>query len=229
MAVDTFDDCQAELTYDADSRESGDDGAAATTAPMRGSGDGTDGGDGGDGGSRDDGTEDTTDDGIDGGDSDDDVGELEEVAGQTITRLGGTTRIETAIEISREAFDSWDTVVLARSDLFPDALTGGPFAHAVDAPILLTPPDRLVPQTEEEIIRIGASELGLLGGTAPLSEDVANETNAIPEVTGMDRIGGSDPFGTARLIANRLLDETDGDTFETAYLAQGADPDPSRG
>ena len=63
-------------------------------------------------------------------------------------RLSGSDRIATAIAVSQAAFPTAGSaggVVLARSDIFPDALGGTPLAAAKDAPLLFTPPTSLDP------------------------------------------------------------------------------------
>jgi Tol biopolymer transport system component len=44
-------------------------------------------------------------------------------------RLGGRTRIETAVTISRATFETATAVVVARADAYPDALAGAPLAR----------------------------------------------------------------------------------------------------
>ncbi len=95
----------------------------------------------------------------------------------SVTRLSGDTRIETAIAISTDSFEAGAaaTVVLARSDAFPDALAGGPLAAVKRGPLLLTVRSELTPLVREEIERVLApgGTVFLLGGTAALSDAVA--------------------------------------------------------
>ena len=64
----------------------------------------------------------------------------EAVAGEVV-RLAGSERIATAVAISRAGFadGSAGAAVLARADLFADALAGAPLAVAVGGPLMLTP------------------------------------------------------------------------------------------
>ena len=60
-------------------------------------------------------------------------------------RIAGADRIGTSVAVSQLTFPIGGTasaVVLARSDDFPDALTGGPLAAHLHAPVLLTTPTR---------------------------------------------------------------------------------------
>ena len=92
-----------------------------------------------------------------------------------VTRLAGGERIATAVAISQQGWDdeSTGTVVLARADLFPDALAGTPLAISLDAPILLTETDALSELTSTEIQRVlgDSGTVVLLGGEEALSAD----------------------------------------------------------
>ncbi len=69
-------------------------------------------------------------------------------------RLAGATRVETAVAVSRHTWTAATHAVLARSDLFPDALAAAPLATAVDGPVLLTGRDRLHPAVKAELDRL---------------------------------------------------------------------------
>lgn len=119
-----------------------------------------------------------------------------------IERFYGSTRIETAIEISKAGWDKADTVILARSDDFPDAMAGSPLAFSKDAPILLTLPDRLPSEVLEEMSRLGAEDVIILGGTRAISSSIETDLKKMDINT--ERIGGANRFETAKLIADKL-------------------------
>ena len=70
--------------------------------------------------------------------------EVEEPEPTGVDRISDANRYLTAIEISKEGWTKSDTVVLARGDNYADALAGVPYAHQLNAPILLTLPKRFV-------------------------------------------------------------------------------------
>lgn len=129
-------------------------------------------------------------------------------------RIKGETRYETAVEISKAGWTSADTVVIARGDSFPDALAGAPLAYKHDAPILLTDKDVLTKSVKEEIARLGAKNVIILGGTAAVDNYVEYQLEGM----GLDveRIGGKDRWATAANIAARM-----GGTPEKAVIANG--------
>jgi putative cell wall-binding protein len=127
------------------------------------------------------------------------------------TRVFGSDRESTAIAASASAFPaagSASAVVLARSDVFPDALAGGPLAAAKHAPLLLTSPGALDGSTKAEISRVlpTGGTVYLLGGTSALSDAVAAGVTAMGDVP--LRISGPDRFATAVAIADALGDPT---------------------
>ena len=117
-------------------------------------------------------------------------------------RVSGHNRVETAIEISKQGWDKADTVVLARGDKFADALAGAPLAYKKDAPILLTDTDYLNQKVVDEINRLGAKNVIILGGTGAISSYVQYQLDGMD--LNVDRIYGNTRYKTAASIAARL-------------------------
>lgn len=138
-----------------------------------------------------------------------------------LDRFPGADRIETAVLVSTNARGSASTVVLARADVYADALAGAPLAARLDAPVLLTRSSELSDATADEIVRLGATSAVLLGGQAALSDDVVDALGALG-VGDVTRHAGADRFATAALIADEL-----GGT--SVYVTEGANADPARG
>ncbi len=108
--------------------------------------------------------------------------------------VAGANRIETAIQASQKAYpDELDpfgrqTVVIATSVNWPDALGGAALASTVEGPILLTPPDSLPTSVRDEIVRLRAARAIILGGTGAVSQHVEDQLNAmLPIVMLSDR------------------------------------------
>ncbi|WP_394172558.1 cell wall-binding repeat-containing protein [Guptibacillus hwajinpoensis] len=123
-------------------------------------------------------------------------------------RLSGDNRYKTAIEISKDGWqDGADTVVLSRGYEFPDALAGAPLAYQLDAPILLTDDKILTKETADEIKRLGAKKVIILGSDNAVRPAVEKEL--INKGLKTERIGGEDRFETAQLIAKKLDSSSD--------------------
>src|SRR5665213_531494 len=130
-------------------------------------------------------------------------------------RFAGSDRVDTAISSSRGNFTHASAVVIARADLYPDALAAAPLAGKVGGPILLSPTGGLTSALAAEVTRLGATTAYLIGDTTALSANVAAGL-AAAGVTTTIRIGGATRYETAALIAERV-----GGT--SVYLARGDD------
>lgn len=119
-----------------------------------------------------------------------------------VSRLAGSSRYDTAADISKATYDKADTVVLAYSMNYADALAGVPLAAKLKAPILLTNTDSLDPAALAEIKRLGAKEVLILGGENAISKQV--EQKLEKENIATKRIAGATRFGTASQIAQKL-------------------------
>ncbi len=119
-----------------------------------------------------------------------------------LKRLAGEDRYETAVEVSKQGWESADTVIIARGDSFADALAGAPLAKKYNAPILLTDSNKLSSATKKEIERLGAKKVMILGGTSAVSKYVEYQLGGL----GVDvaRVQGADRYETAANIAAKL-------------------------
>lgn len=118
-------------------------------------------------------------------------------------RLGGSTRYETAIEVSRAGWVSSEKVILATGENYPDSLCGIPLAAKYSCPLLLAPKEGLRDSVAQEIVRLEVKEAILLGERDALSEKVEDD---LIKICGLDeknikRIGGIDRYETSLMIA----------------------------
>ncbi len=132
-------------------------------------------------------------------------------------RLSGSNRYNTSIEISKDGWqDGADTVVISRGGDFPDALAGAPLAYQEDAPILLTPDNKLTNELRNEIKRLDPKTAIILGSDNAVSPDIENELSKMGMT--INRIGGDNRFETAELIAQQLESDS-----KEAVVALGMD------
>ncbi|WP_019414902.1 cell wall-binding repeat-containing protein [Paenisporosarcina sp. TG20] len=134
-------------------------------------------------------------------------------------RISGISRYETAVEVSKRGWiNGANTVILAKGTDFPDALAGGPLAFKLDAPILLTKSTSLPTSTKNEIIRLGANKVIVLGGEGAISNSVENSLKTLG--ISVERISGKDRYETAAKIAEKLSSQhaivANGDNFPDA-------------
>lgn len=127
-----------------------------------------------------------------------------------IERAGGADRYGTAAALVAGAFTADEggripLLFLASGAGFPDALAAGAVAAALGAPVLLTRPDRLPPETASEIARLNPDRIVVAGGPAAVSEAVVASLTRLGR--SVERIGGADRFGTAAALGARFLPE----------------------
>jgi putative cell wall-binding protein len=118
------------------------------------------------------------------------------------SRLGGSTRYETAERISQEGWLESRTVYLARGDDFPDALAGAPLAAQTESPILLTAKMQLSDAANREIQRLRAKKVIILGGTAAVEKTVEDQLRDLGLT--VERIAGETRYETARRVAEKM-------------------------
>lgn len=132
------------------------------------------------------------------------------VTKDAVRRIAGTDRIATAIAVSRTLYPAdhaAGAVVLARSDAFPDALSGTPLAVHEDAPLLLTPPGttvdaRVLAEIDRVLPTAGTRRVFVLGGTGAVSRAIEDQlTSRGLTVT---RLAGSSRYATAVAVARYL-------------------------
>ena len=133
----------------------------------------------------------------------------------------GKTRYSTAIEVSKKGWSKAETVLLVNGGAIADGLTATPLASAYDAPVLLTTKDALLDETLEEIKRLQAKNVIIIGGNGVISTEVENALKS-NELT-VSRLGGKNRYDTSLLIAKELDKLVD---VNTVYIAYGlGEPD----
>ncbi|HWB71491.1 MAG TPA: cell wall-binding repeat-containing protein [Egibacteraceae bacterium] len=153
------------------------------------------------------------------------VGEIVRTEGDGLVpteRFNGLHRYDTAQLIAEETFATSDTVLLARSNIFADALSGNYLAGQLGVPVLLVSTFQLQQDTLDALENLGASNVILLGEEDAIS--VRSEQALSAMGLNVSRIGGIDRYETAALIASRTgnaYGELDG--RRTAVMAYGDD------
>lgn len=131
-------------------------------------------------------------------------------------RYQGDTRYETAVDISRNNFDTADTVILASGEVFADSTAAATLSDLHNAPILLSRKNSVPDAVKDEITRLGAKKVILLGGESALTKTVENEFSKLDT----ERIFGANRSETANKIAETVLAQT---KSKKAILVGGED------
>ncbi len=138
-------------------------------------------------------------------------------AGPRVIRVFGPDRYGTSQQISLKDFPSAPVVIIARGDLFPDALSAAGLAGLYGAPILLTKPSALPSNISAEIKRVGAKRATMVGGTGAVSASIEKQLKGLGLT--VERIGGANRYETSALIARAIVRR--GGQASSVFVARG--------
>ena len=119
------------------------------------------------------------------------------------TRVAGADRINTAVEVSKKYYKSAETVIIANSEKFADSLSASALSKALKAPILLVQKDQLDSVVAQEIKRLGAKNVVVIGG----EQSVDKAKNSLSKYN-VQTIAGSDRYETSAKIAQEIIKRT---------------------
>ena len=119
---------------------------------------------------------------------------------QTSMRISGPGRVETSIEISRFENTKSKTVILADARNYPDALAASNLTGGRYSVILVQ--NQLTQEIINEIVRLEAQDLIILGGTNSISEDIERGLANIGGIKNISRIAGENRYDTCQKIFN---------------------------
>ncbi len=135
-----------------------------------------------------------------------------------VIRLGGATRIDTAVRISGEGWQQGsDNVIIANGYSYPDAMAGVPLAAQLDAPIILTKGEAPEESVAGELERLSAKNVYILGGELSISADFAAALTA--KGYNVERIAGATRYATAAAVAGKMIEL--GAEPESVFIASG--------
>lgn len=130
-----------------------------------------------------------------------------------IERYYGVNRYETAVNVSKSYFNSSDTVIIASGENYPDALTAVILAKQNNSPILLTMKNQLPEIVKDEISRLNAKKVIIVGGENSVSSESLKQTGLT-----IERIAGSNRYETAKLVIQAAIEAGD---VEGLIIASG--------
>lgn len=142
------------------------------------------------------------------------------IPGVEVTRRSGANRYESSRIITSAGFAADTTTIayVATGANFPDALAASAAAGHRDAPVILVDgaSTNVDAPTKSLLAALGVTKIYVAGGTAVVSEGMKNSLAALPGVTGVVRLSGTDRYSTGLVInVNGFTSATD------AYLAVG--------
>lgn len=137
-----------------------------------------------------------------------------------ISREGGSDRYEASRSIVRDAFSGTgsDYAIIATGANYPDALSAGPAASSIGAPVILVDGSEssLDQPTAQLLADLGVKYVAIAGGTGSVNPGIEASLKGLLGTSNVYRVAGKDRFEVAVLISKLFFAEAD-----YAYVATG--------
>nr|WP_207733834.1 cell wall-binding repeat-containing protein [Clostridium sp. 1001275B_160808_H3] len=130
----------------------------------------------------------------------------------------GINRYATAVELSKSSFNSAETIVISNGYAIPDGLAATPIASYYKGPLLLVESSSIPSATQNEIKRLGAKNVIIVGGTGVVTPAVENQLRNLG-ISKFTRLGGINRYETALQVA-KYIDQNLYDV-ENVVIANG--------
>lgn len=120
-------------------------------------------------------------------------------------RIAGNNRVETSLQAWRQGGFTGPSLVIAIGKAAPDALSAGPLAAALGAPLVLSNGTFVEPGTVAEIQARGIRDVRLVGGQVTFDPATLGALQA--RGVQVSRIYGMNRYGTAAAVAAQTIAE----------------------
>ena len=135
---------------------------------------------------------------------------------QEMDRIEGATRFDVSANVAGYYDPAATDVAFVVNGLnFPDALSAGPAAAKLGAPVLLVRPGSVATSVANALKRLSLDRIYVIGGTASVQPAVLDELRKY--APNVERIAGANRYEVSRNVATTFWPETRG-----AYIATGA-------
>ncbi len=116
----------------------------------------------------------------------------------------GADAVARAVAVGRVVAPSATTAVLVGTGAVgTDGVVAAPLAHALGAPLLVTPADGLAPAVAADLLRRHTTRVVVVGGVGPVGPAVADALRALG-IPAVQRVAGATAAGTAAAVAGTL-------------------------
>ena len=143
--------------------------------------------------------------------------------------FAGANRYNTAVALAERFVadnGSISTVIVASGRTQVDAVAAAGLAGNLDAPVLLTPSNRLPHNVSRFIDEHNITDVVIVGGTAAVPEAIATAIEGLDSRPNVERVSGADRYATAAAIGDRLGGPSPtwcGSTQTAAILVNGGE------
>lgn len=132
--------------------------------------------------------------------------------GYPVTRISGTNRFETATALSQDQFASGSSSVFVVSgESYADAVSAGPAAGVLGAPLLLVGRTLLPSATRDELLRLNPDKIYVVGGISAISQEIFETLKEYAD--DIQRVAGNDRYETSALVSQRFFSADSAKSF----------------
>lgn len=117
-------------------------------------------------------------------------------------RIYGDSKYETSAKISSYGFEKSKYAILVNGEDFADGLSASPLAKKYDAPLLITPSQKIDNSIKSELQRLEVKNVIIVGGNGAVSNSVEDEIKSLGIST--TRISGKDRYDTSLEVAKEI-------------------------
>lgn len=129
-------------------------------------------------------------------------------------RIAGSNRYETAVEVSKVSYLKTSNAVIVSGEEFPDGLTGGVLASALNGPVLLVSKNNISNKVLEELKRLEVKNIYIVGGENIISKNIEKSLSAY----NIKRISGKNRVETASIVGKNII-EMNSQSINKKYFA----------
>lgn len=123
---------------------------------------------------------------------------------RNLVRLAGKDRTETSVKVSKSIYPKGaDIVVISNKDKSSDSISATPYANLLKAPILYSNTSDVPDSIVNEIKRLKANKIVIVGGEQSITKSQEKQLKAMG--IKIDRINGKDRYETSSMIADRMM------------------------
>ncbi len=120
------------------------------------------------------------------------------------SQLGGADVYETAAAVSGSNWTSSDNVILVSSDGYADSISAAVLSKRLNAPILLTGSSELSSVTSDEISRLNAKNIYIIGGEGVISNGIRSGLKS--KGYNLIELSGKNRYDTNTAVAKKLVE-----------------------
>lgn len=120
---------------------------------------------------------------------------------KNIVSVSGIDRIETSLELSKKYYKEADNVILVNGFNYPDALVSSSLSAKLKAPIILTNGKQIPKSILDELKRLKAKNIVIVGGLSSINQDIQEQ---MEKKYSVKRLSGLDRYETANAIFDYL-------------------------